>query len=78
MEKVIGKKLSISIVRGKKFWESDEISNQVSEIELVVRGEVTESQLKENVVKLENSGLYWHLVDIIWIFLFPLFYLIAM
>jgi cytochrome c oxidase subunit 3 len=26
---------------------------------------------------LENSGLYWHLVDIIWIFLFPLFYLIA-
>jgi cytochrome c oxidase subunit III len=26
---------------------------------------------------LENSGLYWHLVDIIWIFLYPLFYLIA-
>ncbi len=25
---------------------------------------------------LENTGLYWHLVDIIWIFLFPLFYLI--
>lgn len=25
---------------------------------------------------LDNSGLYWHLVDIIWIFLFPLFYLI--
>jgi len=24
---------------------------------------------------LENSGLYWHLVDVIWIFLFPLFYL---
>jgi len=28
-------------------------------------------------VLLENSGLYWHLVDIIWIFLFPLFYLIT-
>lgn len=28
-------------------------------------------------VKLENSGLYWHLVDIIWIYLFPLFYLIT-
>lgn len=26
---------------------------------------------------LENSGLYWHLVDVIWIFLFPLFYLIT-
>lgn len=27
-------------------------------------------------VLLENGGLYWHLVDLIWIFLFPLFYLI--
>jgi cytochrome c oxidase subunit 3 len=25
---------------------------------------------------VEITGLYWHLVDIIWIFLFPLFYLI--
>lgn len=25
---------------------------------------------------VENAGLYWHLVDLIWIFLFPLFYLI--
>jgi cytochrome c oxidase subunit 3 len=24
----------------------------------------------------ENAGLYWHLVDLIWIYLFPLFYLI--
>jgi cytochrome c oxidase subunit 3 len=31
----------------------------------------------ENHVLLENSGLYWHLVDLIWIFLFPLFYLIT-
>jgi cytochrome c oxidase subunit 3 len=30
----------------------------------------------ERAALLENSGLYWHLVDIIWIFLFPLFYLI--
>ncbi len=28
-------------------------------------------------VILENAGLYWHLVDIIWIFLFPLFYLLS-
>lgn len=26
---------------------------------------------------LEMTGLYWHLVDMIWIFLFPLFYLIG-
>lgn len=25
---------------------------------------------------LENAGLYWHIVDLIWIFIFPLFYLI--
>jgi cytochrome c oxidase subunit 3 len=30
-----------------------------------------------NFVKLENTGLYWHFVDIIWIYLFPLFYLIT-
>jgi cytochrome c oxidase subunit 3 len=28
-------------------------------------------------VKLENAGLYWHLVDVIWIFLLPLLYLAA-
>jgi cytochrome c oxidase subunit 3 len=27
--------------------------------------------------RLENTGLFWHLVDIIWIYLFPLFYLIT-
>jgi len=32
---------------------------------------------QDNYVRLENAGLYWHLVDIIWIFLFPLFYLIT-
>ncbi|PKL81750.1 MAG: cytochrome C oxidase subunit III [Ignavibacteriae bacterium HGW-Ignavibacteriae-3] len=31
---------------------------------------------RDDYVKLENTGLYWHLVDLIWIFLFPLFYLI--
>ena len=32
---------------------------------------------QSSYVKLEVAGLYWHLVDIIWIFLFPLFYLIT-
>jgi cytochrome c oxidase subunit 3 len=26
---------------------------------------------------IELSGLYWHFVDIVWIFLFPLLYLIS-
>ncbi len=30
----------------------------------------------ERFSMLDNSGLYWHLVDLIWIFVFPLFYLV--
>lgn len=29
-----------------------------------------------NYVWLENGALYWHLVDLVWIFIFPLYYLI--
>jgi cytochrome c oxidase subunit 3 len=29
-----------------------------------------------NYVWLENGALYWHLVDLIWIFIFPLYYLV--
>jgi len=32
---------------------------------------------QSHYLHLENSGLYWHLVDLIWIFLFPLLYLIT-
>ncbi len=31
----------------------------------------------DKFVFLENGALYWHLVDLIWIFLFPLLYLIS-
>jgi len=30
-----------------------------------------------NFSKLENTGLYWHFVDIVWIYLYPLFYLVT-
>lgn len=29
-----------------------------------------------NYALLENSALYWHLVDLVWIFIFPLYYLL--
>ena len=32
---------------------------------------------RERIGFLENTGLFWHLVDMVWIFLFPLFYLIG-
>jgi cytochrome c oxidase subunit 3 len=31
----------------------------------------------DRFVLLENGALYWHLVDLIWIFLFPLLYLVS-
>ena len=31
----------------------------------------------DRITFLHNTGLYWHLVDLVWIFLFPLFYLIG-
>ncbi|OPY92549.1 MAG: Cytochrome bo(3) ubiquinol oxidase subunit 3 [Syntrophaceae bacterium PtaU1.Bin231] len=32
---------------------------------------------RENDARLENTGLYWHFVDIVWIYLYPLFYLVT-
>ncbi len=31
---------------------------------------------RDYYVPVENVGLYWHLVDLVWIFLFPLLYLV--
>jgi len=31
---------------------------------------------EDAAIKLEYAGLYWHFVDVVWVFLFPLFYLI--
>lgn len=39
---------------------------------LTGRGRVT----AQNSVMLENAALYWHLVDLVWIFIFPLYYLL--
>ncbi|MFT5584082.1 MAG: cytochrome c oxidase subunit 3 [Cognaticolwellia sp.] len=37
----------------------------------------TKGELNENNYSfVDNVGLYWHLVDLIWIFLFPLLYLV--
>ena len=31
----------------------------------------------DNAVGVEILGLYWHFVDLVWIFLFPLLYLLG-
>ncbi|MBU1011415.1 MAG: cytochrome c oxidase subunit 3 family protein [Bacteroidetes bacterium] len=45
-------------------------------IGFVIKGIQEEKVTANRISLLENSGLYWHLVDLIWIYLFPLFYLI--
>jgi cytochrome c oxidase subunit III len=42
-------------------------------LDFVRRDKITRADFN----KLENVGLYWHLVDVIWIFLLPLLYLAA-
>ena len=42
-------------------------------LRMVAKGEIRQ----DRYIHLENGGLYWHLVDVIWIFLLPLFYLAA-
>ncbi len=45
---------------------------------LVAAYRIHKGTVNENrAALLENAGLYWHLVDLIWIFLFPLFYLLT-
>jgi cytochrome c oxidase subunit 3 len=42
----------------------------------VIRAIKKQKVRQDKYMLLENAGLYWHLVDLIWIYLFPLFYLI--
>jgi len=42
----------------------------------IIRAIQKQKVRQDKYMFLENGGLYWHLVDLIWIYLFPLFYLI--
>jgi cytochrome c oxidase subunit 3 len=46
-------------------------------ISWVLRRTVRNEFSPEYYTPVEMVGLYWHLVDMIWIFLFPLLYLIG-
>ncbi len=65
---------------GETLWEHGETgegAEPVREIEMSLVYTDNEDITDRQGIKLENGGLYWHLVDVIWIFLFPLFYLIT-
>jgi len=46
-------------------------------ISIMINMTINEKIHREKFVKLENTGLYWHLVDVVWVYLFPVFYLIS-
>ncbi len=69
-------RLQLTSDSGQRLWQgqSDEMVENVTVI--LTYGEEPEL-LEAEAVRLENSGLFWHLVDVIWVFLFPLLYLIT-
>ena len=44
---------------------------------MVIMGIIAENDIKKerNWHRVENIGIYWHFVDVVWIFLFPLLYI---
>ena len=42
---------------------------------LVMLWVIQAAKKNKNLYRVENVGLYWHFVDIVWIFLFPLLYI---
>jgi cytochrome c oxidase subunit 3 len=73
-----GARVALLDPAGKPLWSSDPIDDSVDNVAVRLKYRPLPRRVrKEDYALLENAGLYWHLVDIIWIFLFPLFYLIT-
>jgi cytochrome c oxidase subunit 3 len=78
LEHLEGARLELVDRTGKRLWTSDGIDASTEEVAVRVKYYSVPKRVdKTEFTLLENSGLYWHLVDLIWIFLFPLFYLIT-
>lgn len=68
--------LSLNSADGRTMWTGRSAS-EVSEVAVTMTYRHDPESDEREKVRLENAGLYWHLVDVIWIFLFPLLYLIT-
>ncbi len=73
-----GSRLAVLSEEGKELGAVAQLDDKVELVDVRLTYEpVVEKMDPRNFIKLENAGLYWHVVDVIWIFLFPLFYLIS-
>jgi cytochrome c oxidase subunit 3 len=78
IDRMQGARLALIDESGNKLWTGEDIDDSIEEIKVNVKYKMVSKRLRrEDFGLLENSGLYWHLVDLVWIFLFPLFYLIT-
>ena len=78
IERMQGTRPAVLDESGKPVWVGEIIDDSVEQITVRTKFLPVQKRFRrEDFGGLENAGLYWHLVDIIWIFLFPLFYLIT-
>lgn len=68
--------LELKAENGDTLWSHGD-KEAVNQVEMTLIYDHNEDVVDRHSIKLENAGLYWHLVDVVWIFLFPLFYLIT-
>jgi heme/copper-type cytochrome/quinol oxidase subunit 3 len=78
LERALGGRFVVRDGGGNDVWSGEELDDSVQSVTVKVRYWPVRKRFHiADFNQLENSGLYWHIVDIIWIFLFPLFYLIT-
>jgi cytochrome c oxidase subunit 3 len=78
VDKLKGARMTARTPGGEEVWDGGEMSDSLRRVDIDFKYEPAPGRAGiEEYSKLEVAGLYWHLVDIIWIFLFPLFYLIT-
>jgi cytochrome c oxidase subunit 3 len=78
LERALGGRLVVKGKGGEELWSSENLDESIQSVKVDVRYWPVARRFKiADFSQLENSGLYWHIVDVIWIFLFPLYYLIT-
>jgi cytochrome c oxidase subunit 3 len=78
ISKLEGGRMAVLDGSGRPVWTGGPIDDSVEKVSIRTKYRPVQRRIRrEDFAVLENAGLYWHLVDIIWIFLFPLFYLIT-
>ena len=70
------KDVSLHNGEGEQVWKHGD-EDELAEVDVQLVYHEHHDVSDRTMIKMENVGLYWHLVDVIWIFLFPLFYLIT-